>query len=181
MDEDALMRRAAGDRFAFETLVKRHQRRLLGFATRLLGDADAAQDAAQEALLRLWRIRARWQPGTGSVEGFLLQAVRNICLDYARTAHPTPTWNGETQPEGSPGPDALCQTQAVVEAIQRAVQTLPEPQRVVFVLSQYEGLSYAQIAAVLDCPVGTVASRKHLATRTLRRRLRAWNEENSHD
>jgi len=51
----------------------------------------------------------------------------------------------------------------------------------VFILSQYEGLSYAEIAAILECPVGTVASRKHLATETLRRRLWAWREEGNDD
>ena len=54
---------------------------------------------------------------------------------------------------------------------------LPEPQRAVFILSQYEGLSYAEIAEALDCPVGTVASRKHMAVEALRRRLHLWIEE----
>ena len=181
MDEDGLMQRvAAGDVHAFEPLVKRHQRRLVGFATRMLGDADAAQDAAQEAFLRLWRIRARWRPG-GSVEGFLLRAVRNVCLDYARAARPTEPWDGEAGTEGEPGPEAQCETRATAAAIREAVKALPEPQRAVFVLSQYEGLSYAEIAAVLDCPIGTVASRKHLAAQAVRRRLRPWEEEEKSD
>ena len=175
MDEDALMRQvAAGDAHAFERLVKQHQTPLVRFATRLLGDADAAQDAAQEALLRLWRIRARWRPG-GSARRFLLRAVRNVCLDDIRAAHPTEPLDGEG-PSAGDGPAEQCQARAEARAIREAVQALPEPQRAVFLLSQYEGLSYAEIAAVLDCPAGTVASRKHLAMLALRQRLQDWGE-----
>ncbi|MBV9852025.1 MAG: RNA polymerase sigma factor [Armatimonadetes bacterium] len=182
MDDDALMRQvAAGDAQAFERLVRTYQPRLLRFAMRLLGgDADAAQDAALEALLRLWRVRERWRPCGGSLEGFLLRAVRNICLDHARAAHPTERLQGEV-PQGGDDPAEQSQKQALAEAIREAVRTLSEPQRTVFILSQYEGLSYAEIAAILECPVGTVASRKHLATETLRRRLWAWREEGNDD
>lgn len=180
MDTDALMRQAAGgDAKAFERLVRHYQPRLQRFAARLLsGDTDAAQDATQEALLRLWRVRQRWLP-CGSLEGFLLRAVRNICLDHARAAHPTePLEAGsEHHQDDGDGPAGQVQRQAQADAVRQAVQALPEPQRTVFILSQYEGLPYAEIAAVLDCPVGTVASRKHQALQTLRRRLWAWREE----
>ncbi len=175
MDDDALMRRAAdGDAQAFGSIVSAHQGRLMRFAARLLGDSDAAQDAAQEAFLRLWRLRTRYQP-RGCLQAYLFRTVRSVCLDYARAAR---LW--EALEEGvdgdAPDPATLAQEHGLADAVRRAVLSLPEPQRAVFLLSHYEGLSYAEIADALDCPVGTVASRKHQATETLRRRLASWKD-----
>ena len=174
-DDDTLMRRAAGgDAQAFGMIVQAYQGGLVRFAARLLGDSDAAQDAAQEAFLRLWRLRTRYQP-RGCLQAYLLRAVRSVCLDHARAARPS-----EPLDEGEggevPDPAALAQGHGLADAVRRAVLELPEPQRAVFLLSHYEGLSYAEIADALDCPVGTVASRKHQATETLRRRLSAWRD-----
>ena len=176
MDEDALMRRTQdGDTEAFGLLVKTHQRRLVRFATRLLGDAEAAEDAVQETFLRLWRLRARYRP-QGCLEHLLLRIVRNICLDYARLTRPTaPLADDQPSPESLP--ETAAQARCLAEAVEQAVQALPEEQRAVFVLSQYEGVSYREIAEILECPEGTVASRKHLAVQSLRRRLRPWREE----
>jgi len=175
INEDALMRRAAGgDTQAFGVIVQAHQSHLVRFATRLLGDSDAAQDAAQEAFLRLWRLRASYR-SRGCLQAYLLRTVRSVCLDYARASRP---W--EPLEEGTSGaasdPADLAQSRSLNDAVRLAVQSLPEPQRVVFVLSQYEGLSYAEIADVLDCPLGTVASRKHQAAETLRRKLHSWRD-----
>jgi RNA polymerase sigma-70 factor (ECF subfamily) len=174
-DDDALMRRAAnGDAQAFGKVVQAHQGRLVRFAARLLGDTDAAQDAAQEAFLRLWRLRTRYQP-RGCLQAYLLRTVRSVCLDHARAARPCEPLE-EGADAGAPDPAALAQGLGLADAVRRAVLSLPEPQRAVFLLSHYEGLSYAEIADALDCPVGTVASRKHQATETLRRKLSAWRD-----
>ena len=175
MNEDALMRRAAGgDTAAFGVIVQAYQGRLVRFAVRLLGDTEAAQDAAQEAFLRLWRGRASYQP-RGCLEAYLFRIVRSVCLDYARAVRPWESLeNGASAPASDPA--ELAQSRSLAQAVRDAVLSLPEPQRAVFVLSHYEGLSYAEIADVLDCPPGTVASRKHLATETLRRRLYSWRD-----
>ena len=176
MDEDALMRRVAdGDTQAFGHVVRAHQARLMRFATRLLGDPEAAQDAVQEAFLRLWRLRTAYQT-RGCLQAYLLRAVRTICLDYARAARPWESLS-ETEGDDGPAPSAQAEAHGLADAVARAVASLPEGQRAVFVLSQYEGLTYAEIADVLECPIGTVASRKHQATETLRRKLSAWKDE----
>ena len=170
------MRRVAdGDTQAFGQIVRAHQARLTRFATRLLADPDAAQDAAQEAFLRLWRLRQRYQP-RGCLQAYLLRAVRTICLDYSRAARP---WEAlsEAQDDDQPTPSAQAEAASLADAVALAVASLPEAQRAVFVLSHYEGLTYGEIADVLDCPVGTVASRKHQATETLRRKLSTWRDE----
>jgi RNA polymerase sigma-70 factor (ECF subfamily) len=179
VDEDDLMKRAKeGDAQAFGQLVRRHQRRLVRFAGRMLGDAEAAEDAAQEAFLRLWRARERYRP-QGRLTCLLFQIARNICLDYARATWPETCLETADAARCAPGSsvEQRTQTNALAQAVQAAVLDLPESQRVVFVLSQYEGLSYREIGAVLNCPVGTVASRKSQAVETLRRRLRPWREE----
>jgi len=179
MDECSLIQRlSAGDTEAFGTLVDAHQRRILRFAARMLGDADAAQDIAQETFLRLWRARARLRP-EGDLGCYLLRIARNLCLDSLRARHVTEDMD-ESADLPQPPEDRLAASvgaDALAEAVRRCVQNLPEPQRVVFVLSFYEEMSYRDIAALLGCPVGTVASRKYQAVEALRRRLRPWIEE----
>jgi RNA polymerase sigma-70 factor (ECF subfamily) len=175
-DNDALMRRVAdGDTQAFAQIVAAYQGLLVRFATRCLGDADAAQDAAQEAFLRLWRQRQRYEP-RGCLQAYLLRTVRTVCIDCTRASHPWDSWDADSK-DATPGPETLAQLSGLAEAVACAVQSLPEGQRAVFILSQYEGLSYAEIAAILACPVGTVASRKHQATETLRRKLSSWRDD----
>lgn len=169
------MRRAAGgDTLAFGVLVRTYQSRLVRFAVRLTGDFDLAQDVVQEAFLRLWRGRKSYTP-QGRLQAYLFRIVRSVCLDYARVSRPAEAL-GESVGAAAPDPAHLAEARSLANAVCRAVLALPEAQRAVFVLSQYEQLSYAEIAEVLDCPVGTVASRKHQATETLRRKLYIWRD-----
>jgi RNA polymerase sigma-70 factor (ECF subfamily) len=165
------------DTQAFGKLVQRYQRRIVRFAERMLGEADAAQDIAQETFLRLWRARSRL-PLQGNLGCYLFRIARNLCLDYLRSAHTTETLDDQADLLPAAGSDlaASVQAKALAEAVRCIVQALPEPQRVVFILSHYEELSYQEIAEVIGCPVGTVASRKYQAVETLRRRLAPWRE-----
>jgi RNA polymerase sigma-70 factor (ECF subfamily) len=180
MDDDGLMRQAAaGDMQAFGRLVRAHQRRLVRFAARMLDDdPEQAEDVVQEAFVRLWRARERYQ-ATENLLPLLLRIVRNVCLDHLRRTHPCePLERAAAIPTRSEAaPEQQTEARALAKAVREAVRALPEPQRAAFVLSHYEKLSYAEIAQILGCPVGTVASRKHLALETLRRRLGAWKEE----
>lgn len=176
MDDRALMEGArGGDAWVFEQLVRAHQHALVRFATRLLDDPDAAQDAAQEAFLRLWRTRTRYECRGGDLRALLLRIVRNVCLDWVRARRPTDLLTEAS--DAAVVVEEATQSRVLADAVRRAVLDLPEAQRAVFVLSGYEGLSYAEIAQTLDCPLGTVASRKRLATQTLRRVLRPWMDE----
>jgi RNA polymerase sigma-70 factor (ECF subfamily) len=174
-EDDRLMARAAaGDTGAFGCIVRRHQARLLGFARRFLPHepAVAADDVVQEAFVRLWHERERYEPH-GRLVFFLFQIVRNLCRDRARASASSFPSALSDEPADTDIFDDL-RARALAEAVQQAVAELHEEQRAVFVLSHYEGLRYHEIADVLDCPLGTVASRKHQAVRTLRRRLAGW-------
>ncbi len=172
-----MIRAAQGDTQAFGRLVEKHQRRLTRFAERMLGgDRESAADAAQEAFLRLWRSREHYRP-QGQIERLLLRIVRNICLDSARMRTPPESLNSLPETADSmEGPASDVQSRVFAETVRQAIFCLPEPQRVVFVLTHYEGLTYREVAAILQCPLGTVASRKLAAVEILRRRLHDWNE-----
>ena len=175
-DDQWMVRAAQGDTQAFGRLVERHQGRLTRFAERMLGDREAAADAVQEAFLRLWRSRAHYQ-AQGQMERLLLRVVRNICLDRARMR--TPPESLDSLPEAAnpiEGPASDVQSKVFAEAVRQAILCLPETQRVVFVLTHYEGLTYREVASILQCPLGTVASRKLAAVATLRLKLHDWNE-----
>lgn len=148
------------------------------FAQRMITvDCDTASDLVQEAFLRLWKARATLQQDS-CLGSLLFRIVRNLCLDHVRSARnilPLDTVSGR-QCEAPGSIERETESRALGEAVRQAVQRLPESQRVVFILSQYEQMRYAEIAAILDCPVGTVASRKRLAVETLRRRLSGWIE-----
>lgn len=177
MDEDDTWMRqaAAGDSRAFGRIVARYQTRLVRVAARLLSDPELAKDAAQEAFLRLWRARHRYQPA-GHLAALLLKITRNVCLDWTGRTE-TDEWTEEPAAgRAEDNPETQAEADALGEAVRRAVGSLPEPSRTVFILSHYEGLSYADIAAALDCPLGTVASRKRLAVEALRRKLAHWVE-----
>ena len=178
MDEDILMRRAAeGDMQAFRRLVTTYQPRLLRFARRMLStDETLAEDVVQEAFVRLWHVRSRYRP-EGQLGCYLLRIVHNLCLDAVRdTPSALALERAEELPAVGTSPHQQAEASALANAVRRAVQELPELQRSVFVLSYYEGLSYAEIARMLECAVGTVASRKRLAIVALRRRLDGWND-----
>lgn len=175
-EDDTLMQQAAaGEVRAFGRIVARHQIRLVRVAARLLSDPELAQDAAQEAFLRLWHMRHRYQP-SGRLSALLLRITRNVCLDWAGRKE-TEEWTEEREAaQAHDDPAAQAEGGALADAVGRAVGSLPEPSRTVFILSHYEGQSYADIAAALDCPLGTVASRKRLAVEALRRKLAHWVE-----
>ncbi len=181
MDDNVLMRRvAAGDATAFARLVQAFQPRLTRFATRLLGSVEEAEDAVQEAFVRIWRGHESFRC-EGHAAAYFFRIVRNGCLDRIRCR---PNVQAELSDmfdrcDESDGADPADAARAAVlsEAVRRAVERLPEPARSVFLLSHYEGLSYAETGAALGLTVGMVASHKRQAVLAMRRRLHDWMEE----
>jgi RNA polymerase sigma-70 factor (ECF subfamily) len=169
-----MMRAMRGDRDAFACVVRMHEQRLLKFAYRMLGDWDAAEDVVQDALVRLWQSRERYV-SQGAEIAFLLRLVRNACIDHVRSNR---NWDHVCLDDAVPTGTPSCESQAISiglqDALTQALLRIPESQRVVFVLSEYIGMSYQEIAHVVGCPNGTVASRKFAACEALRRELRSW-------
>jgi RNA polymerase sigma-70 factor, ECF subfamily len=168
-DDALLSQAAAGDTAAFGCLVTRHQDTLVRFAARMLsGDVSAGEDIAQEAFLRLWRVRATWKP-EGKLRAWLIHTAFRLCLDQQKKQLPSLPLIETDSMQRQPDP-------ALALSVKNAIQTLPETHRAVFVLSAYHGLTHDEIAEALCLPPGTVASRKHHAIRHLRHTLADWWE-----
>jgi len=186
MDEPALIHAARrGNLDAFNELVLTYQHRLYNLAYRILGDPAAASDATQEALIAAYQKIATFQGG--SFRSWLLRIVANRCYDELRRQkrRPITSWEdfGEVDEEanpalinGSESPEQSVERAELARFLQAAIATLPPDQRVALVLSDVEGLSYADIADTLGVPVGTVKSRLARARARLRDLLRAQGE-----
>ena len=166
---------------AFRCIVVQHQRRITAFATRMLGgDAAAAQDVAQETFLAFWRQHFSADgkhPLPDHPERYLLRTAHNRCIDVLRVRREPSALNAERDAASTTtGPEDATQSRCLSDAVRDAVAQLPEGQRSVFILSHYDGLRYQEIADLLNCPIGTVASRKNQAVTTLRQRLKAWGD-----
>lgn len=177
-DDTLLLQTAQGDREAFRLLIRRHQGMVTRFAYRLLnGDRSAAEDIGQETFLRLFRA-AKGYTGRGEMCAFLLTTARNLCRDHLRREHPTEELDTVLEcADPSPTGEGAALLQERSERLRNAIAALPEEQKTVLILSHYEGMAYSEIASIIGCPAGTVASRKHHALAALRRSLQSYWEE----
>ncbi len=171
---ELVSRLRAGDRQAFEELVRTQQHRVYGLAVRMLGDAAEAQDVAQEAFLRAHRGLAEFR-GDARLSTWLYAIVSRLCLNRLAGSERRLARQGEETlarlADASPGPDQALERGELEEALHRAIGELPEERRIVVVLRDVEGLAYEEIAEVLELPVGTVRSRLHRARLDLKEKL----------
>ena len=177
-DEAALIERCrAGDLAAFEPLVEKYRQRAYRLAYNVLRDPDEAWDVAQDAFIRAFQALPSFR-GDAAFYTWLFRIVMNVARDRARQhaargrAFGTERvdekeWDRILVDQGT-APDANATQVEERERIGRALATLSEPHRAIIILSDLEGLSYREIAEVLNIPMGTVMSRLHNARRRLR-------------
>lgn len=160
-----------GDRQAFAVLAYEMSDRLFGVAHRILRDFDAAGDALQEALVRIWRdLPALRDPER--LDAWAYRLLVRACQDQLRKTRRHPPDLHLVPDDAGVGDDATLSVVAR-DQIERAFRRLPLEQRAVVVLHYYRDLSLAEIAEALGIPVGTVRSRLHYARRTLRAAMEA--------
>lgn len=184
VSEEATLARAAaaGDRRAFTRLVELTKRPVHGLCLRLLGDAEEARDAAQESFVRAWAALQSYDPGQPFAP-WLLRIARNHCIDLIRRRLPAAQrveldaerGDGE-RPVEIPDPTAGRGDEAVeraqtTSALEEAVTRLPERYREVVHLFHVEQMSYKEIAATMEIPMGTVMTWLHRARAQLRTEL----------
>lgn len=157
-DEALLLIFAQGDDQASRTLTARLLPRVYGHAKRLLGDAAEAEDVAQEAMLRLWRMAPDWRQGEAKVTTWLYRVTANLCTDRLRRRRGTALDEIAEPADPAPGVLAQMQTRARGEALQAALDLLPDRQRQAVVLRHIEGLSNPEISAVMDISARAVES-----------------------
>ena len=179
-----------GGEHGFVGLVDRYGAKALNFAWRLTDDYTTAQDIAQEAFLAVYTRRATFDTAR-RFSTWLYRIVGNLCrMEWRRRRRKVAPLDGgsvaagdpadlaaETLADPGPSPSELAGRNELERRVRRAVAQLPEKLRAVFVLSFYEGLRYKEIADLLGCSVGTVASRKHLAMQRLQQSLGALGAE----
>jgi RNA polymerase sigma-70 factor (ECF subfamily) len=157
----------------WEDVARRYGRKIYNFAYRLTGNPDDAADLVQDVLLRVRKGLAAYTPG--SFDGWLWRITRNAFLDGVRRRQRRPT---SPLPEdernlavASPSPDEVLASVRLSEDIQSALLKVPLDFRECVVLCDVVGLTYEEIAAAVEAPVGTVRSRIHRGRRMLRELL----------
>lgn len=174
-DEALLALYAGGDRAAARSLTLRLTPRVLSLAIRMLGDRAEAEDVAQEAMLRLWKIAPDWRSGEAQVSTWLYRVASNLCTDRLRRRRGIGLQDafGEgMEPEDeAPGAEERLHAEHRMRALRSALGELPERQRQAVVLRHLEGLSNPQIAAVMEIGVEAVESLTARGKRALAARL----------
>ena len=169
-----LDRLRAGDAPAFEELVMTYQHRVFGVALRMLGNAAEAEEVAQEAFVRAHRALGDFR-GDAKLSTWLYAITSRLCLNRLATGERRLTRQGEEAllrlSDAGPRPDAALERRELESALGRAIAELPEDRRIVVVLRDIEGLSYEEIAQVLELELGTVRSRLHRARADLKEKL----------
>ena len=141
-----------------------HAGELFGFAVRSLGDAGLAEEAVQETFLRAWRAGERFDPELGSLRTWLFAILRNVVIDLSRARAARPgVAEGGVEPSVEPLEEALLAWQ-----VEEALRRIGEQHRQVLVETYYRGRPYAEVAAELGVPEGTVKSRVYYGLRALK-------------
>lgn len=177
--EDELVKQAqAGDRDAYGVLVCRYTTGVVQVVYRMCGQAQLAEDAAQDAFLRAWLKLPDYQP-RGSFRSWLYRIAINAALDALRRKPAANIEDEETAllTDPQPGPEAVVLAKELAQRVQSAVQTLPQGVRAVVVLREYGSLSYQEISDVLGIPLGTVMSRLNFGRNKLRQALEWYPAE----
>lgn len=174
-DQDLVSACLQGDRRAFGELVNRHRERTIAVVYRMTYDAQLAEEAAQEAFIRAWR-RLYSYKSQFPFRNWIFSIAVHTALDALRKT-PKEVSIDQLPLETMAGkPEAELEAKERQALIQRAVLSLPPACRAVLILREYECLSYQEIAAALDIPVGTVMSRLNYARGQLRQTLAPFME-----
>lgn len=186
-DEQLVIQAKSGNKDAFARIVERYYKHILNFIFHFLGDEKLAQDLSQECFLKLFQKIGSFR-GESKLKTFIYSIAKNLCFEYHRKAKGQPNLVKLFEFNSDPGEVKDSKREVMVDLasdplddmikketlslIFKAISSLPLEQRAVFILSEQQNLPYADIAKILKCPIGTVASRKWQAVRSLRERLK---------
>jgi RNA polymerase sigma-70 factor (ECF subfamily) len=159
-----------GDRGAFGQLVRRHREGVVNVVYRMCGDANLAEDVAQEAFIRAWQHLHSYRPQS-PFRNWVYRIATNLALDVLRRERETVDIDALALAASDNGPEAVAEGEERGERVRQAVMALPPASRAVLVLREYDGFSYREIADALGIPMGTVMSRLNYARNRLRESL----------
>ena len=187
-DEELVDRSRSGDLDSFNQLVLRWERPIYALAYRVIGREEDARDVAQETFLRAFRALGGFK-GQAKFSSWLYRITLNLCRDWIRKERRTPIMPapegidlielaGETNPSDSI--EELVSRKQLSAAVAKAMALLPDEQRTAVILKEYHGLTFQEIADLLDCPLSTVKTRLYQGLTVLRRHLRQGAMEPTH-
>ncbi len=180
-DEELVARSMGGDLDSFNQLVLRWERPIYALAYRVIGREEDARDVAQETFLRAFRALKGFK-GQAKFSSWLYRITLNLCRDWMRRQRRTPV---AQMPEGidlvelageetpSESLDDLIGRRQLGRAVSKAMAMLPEEQRTAIILKEYHGLTFQEIADLLDCPLSTVKTRLYQGLSVVRKQLQA--------
>lgn len=168
-DQQLVERVQRGDKRAFDLLVLKYQHKILGLIVRFVRDPHEAQDVAQEAFIKAYRALANFR-GDSAFYTWLYRIAINTAKNYlvSRGRRPPETdvsaedaefYEGDHALKDIETPERLLLRDEIEATVHGAIAQLPEDLRTALTLREFDGLSYEDIASVMQCPVGTVRSR----------------------
>lgn len=181
-DQQLVERVQAGEKAAFDVLVRKYQHRVLKLVSRFVNDASEAEDVAQEAFIKAYRALASFR-GDSAFYTWLYRIAINTAknalvsnrrrpVDFDLDLQDPEQYDRHARLKEGDTPEGVLLTEEIRTVVERAMEQLPEDLRTAIVLRELEGLSYEEIAAAMDCPVGTVRSRIFRAREAIDRKLK---------
>ena len=185
-DEELMLQVKQGDRAAFNALMDRYERPVMNLVYRYLQDYNIAEDLMQETFLKVYRARERYEVRS-KFSTWLFQIAVNLCLNERRAR----SYRRHDSIEAMAGqevprevkdargldPNEAMQKRELAEKVRSAIQALPPDERLMVILSKWEGKSYEEIAGIMNCSVDAVKSRLYRAKKLLRAHLKDFIEE----
>lgn len=164
-DEDLMSLVEGGDTQAFGVLYDRHSRAAYSLAYRMMSDKHSAEDLVQDALLKVWRSAGSYRAERGSVRTWILSIVHNRAIDQLRSLASRRRMQEKVEAPRSQPSEAFSESwrNSQREQVRAAMSTLPPEQIRILELAYFSGYTQAEIAEMLDLPLGTVKGRMRLA------------------
>lgn len=175
-DADLVAVARQGGYAAFEELVRRYRNDVVGLSYHFVGNREEAWDLSQEVFMKAFKSLGRFR-GDASFKTWLLRITANRCKDFFKKRRLKTVLLDEAdgvrnRASVEKGPRGALEARELGDAIRQAVAALPGKHRNAFVLREFEGLSYSEMAGVMQCSMGTVMSRLHHARKKLQKTLR---------
>lgn len=182
LDAELVKRVQAGDTAAFDILVQKYQHKVVNLVGRFVSDQAECYDITQDAFIKAYRAIGNFR-GDSQFYTWLYRIAANTAKNYlASRARKSPTYSVDVEDaehfEGESGlkeyatPENLLLTDEIKRTVFRAIEALPDDLKSAITLREIEGLSYEEIAEVMDCPIGTVRSRIFRARDVIDKELR---------
>lgn len=183
IDQQLVERAQGGDQQAFDVLVRKYQRKLGRLLSRFIRDAAEVEDVTQEAFIKAYRALPSFRGesafytwlyriGINTAKNYLVAQGRRAPTSTGFDSEEAETFEDGDQLRDINTPESVLHSKQIGETVDAAMEALPEELRTAIVLREIEGLSYEEIAQVMNCPIGTVRSRIFRAREAVAAKLR---------